>query len=436
MHLPLLALLAGLSVTLQAQQVVLTKTADVRLRAEQFNPNLKALALQDEMAQRDAQSQYSTYLPTVNLQANSDDNYKLPVQLIPLSFFGGPAGMYQEVRFGRPWNSTATFDASQPLLHADKFAQIKAASHSRNQTRYEVQQQKIALFQQIDQLYFQCLALQENLKLQYSLDSTAKALYDNTRMRYEQQLVSRLDLNRVENLMLQNHQQYLSMKASLDVAMKNLGMLLGLKDTETLLIRDSIGNYGKTTENTGLLSDSRMKVLAAQENVLAAQWRLRQQSWSRYPKLSFGTRYTFASQGDTWLGAGSNNFEYGSIGFSLSMPLFKGLSGYQNTRKARLQWKVAQFQEENIRLQSSKELQEWQIRLKEKQETALLAGKRAQMTADNLNMGTKSYTEGVMSLSDLFNLYNEHTQAHSAYVQAVTDAAWYQNVLETEKLKR
>jgi outer membrane protein TolC len=287
--------------------------------------------------------------------------------------------------------------------------------------------------------YLTILVLQESLKLNRELDSTSIALFESTKARFDRQLVSQIDINRAENLMHQTKQQTNQIAANLQLALVNLSVSLGISANQKFDIQDRISNYQSETKQLNLpeinqiQATNRPSVKAAEQNIMASQWKYRQQTYAMLPKLSLNSRYSFSSQGDNWLGNGSNNFDYGTIGVSLSMPIFKGRSNALNSKKALFQLENARFQKEQTLLNASQELQEWQIKLNEKNASKQLASRRDEMARQTLNLSLQSYDQGVITLDALFNIYNEYVVARNSLVQNTADAAMYKVYLDLEK---
>jgi len=423
----------------QAQNIVFKSLQDVQNRAISANISIQQSEINQKLARTDQRISVSTYLPSVNLTANSDYNINLPVQLIPSEFFGGQPGTYQEAQFGRDWNSTATVDFSQPIIHADKYAQIKAAGYSKLESKLNQETLKRQVLQRVSMQYLTILVLQESLKLNRELDSTSIALFESTKARFDRQLVSQIDINRAENLMHQTKQQTNQIAANLQLALVNLSVSLGISANQKFDIQDRISNYQSETKQLNLpeinqiQATNRPAVKAAEQNIMASQWKYRQQTYAMLPKLSLNSRYSFSSQGDNWLGNGSNNFDYGTVGISLSMPIFKGRSSALNSKKALYQLENARFQKEQTLLNASQELQEWQIKLNEKNASKQLASRRDEMARQTLNLSLQSYDQGVITIDALFNIYNEYVVARNSLVQNTADAAMYKVYLDLEK---
>lgn len=428
------AALLCITTSISAQNITIRSLDEVLSRAKSEGILAKQLLIQSESSKYDQRIAASGLMPSLNLAGTSDYNLKLPVQLIPAEIFGGPAGTYNQVRFGQPWNSSATANLEVPIFHADKYAQLKAAQANRQKSEADVQSQLNTYLQNVSQVYLSVLVLRDAFQINQELDSTAALLYQSTKARFEQQLVSQVELNRAENLMLTTFQQSNTIKANLGIAERQLTSLLGLTALNTLVIDDKLSNYEKAiADNVGLNSAERFKVKSAQLAEQAARWNVKQHMFASLPKLSFNSRYTYANQSETLFSGTGTNFDFGTVGLSISVPLFKGLSLHSQRNKAKLQSTIASLQLNQTMIDAERELRDWNERLVEKRESGSYAYRRNEMAATTLNLSIMNYDQGLISLDQLFNIYNEYAAAKNSYLQTRADAVMYEQWLKIEQ---
>ncbi len=424
-----------LSFTAFSQTLKLSSLQEALTLARKQNNSIRSSELQNRIAQTDNSLAQSGLYPSLSLTGNSDYNLKLPVQLIPAEIFGGPAGTYKAVQFGRAWNSSASAVFEMPLLHPDKYAQARAGRLTREQIELEQTAQQRLTLQKVTAAYLNVLVLQQALVLNMELDSSATNLYNATKARFEQQLVSRVDINRSENLKNSNLQQTLSLRSNLQVARQNLCIILGLSPNTDIQIDDQLSKYAELNlaNLPEIKPENRPSYLATMKAEEAARWKMRQNAYAALPKLSINSKYTFANQTNRLFSGAGTNFDYGTVGMSLNVPLFKGRSTALQTRKSRIQLDLARIQKEQQLLSSNSEIMEWQTRLREKEQARSLAASRDANAAQNLDLSFQSYDQGVITLDQLFTIYNEYVQARNSYLQAMSDGALYRTYLELEK---
>jgi outer membrane protein len=416
-------------------QTVQVKSLDEALKlAKSQGLRVKQLEIQQEVARYDQRIASSGLLPTLSASGTSDYNVKLPVQLIPAEIFGGPAGTFNQVRFGQPWNSSATGVLEVPIFHPDKYAQMKVAQANRNKTEADADAQINSYLQSVTQVYLSVLVLRDALSINAELDSTARLLYITTKARHGQQLLGQVDLNRAENLMLSTYQQTNNVKANVSVAERQLAALLGLNPSQTIDITDQLKNYDNSLKSKiELQSQERSSVKSAQLAKNAAGWNLKQQSYASLPKISFNSRYTYANQSQTLFSGSGTNFDYGTVGMSVSLPIFKGFNLTNQRKKAKLQLNIADLQLQQAFIDSDQEIKDWNARLNEKQQSGAFASRRDEMASTTLNLSIMNYNEGVISLDQLFNIYNEYAQAKNSFLQTKADIIMYEQWLKIEQ---
>jgi len=415
-----------------SQKLVFHSVEQVLARAESDNPAIQMARLQQKVAMRDKALGWAAYYPSLGLNLNSDYNLNLPVQLIPAEIFGGPAGTFKQVRFGQNWNQSAAFDFSLPIFHPEKYAAGRSASYAAEQVKFEQQAGVNLTLQKVAAQYFQVLQLEENLALNSMLDSTAEQLYKATLARFNQQLVSRLDLNRAENLMNANKQQSLNTTASLQIARAKLAALLNISELSNMKIDDHLVSYQLSTPENQLKAAERPASRAATEAEIAQRWRAKQHLYTGLPRLSLNSRYTFSSQSNKLSDPSATHFDYGTVGLQLNVPLFKGRTNTLLFKKNQLLSEQALYKKQQTLTESAAELTEWTTRLDEKVQARTLAAHKETLALQNIQLGLDLYNQGVISLDQLFNIYNEYAQAKSSFIQTCTDAAIFQTYFMIE----
>ncbi len=429
----LLLLLFVLPLSIMAQVVTISSLDEALAMAKHQGLKYNQIQMQGQLSNYDSKIATSALMPSLAMSAQSDYNLKLPVQLIPAEIFGGAPGTFNEVRFGQDWNSNAGANFEAPIFHADKFARAKAASKTRDQAIEDAKANTNNYLQLVSRAYLNLLVLREASILNSELDTTATELYNTTKAFYEQQLSSKVELNRAENLMLSTLQQTKNVIANTQVALNQLKALVGLQASTELLINDELNKYVLENAPQEISAENRSKTKSAELAVDAARWNLKQQNWAFLPKVSFNSRYAFANQSNQLFSGQGTNFNYGTVGLSVSMPLFKGFSQYNQQKKAKLQLNIASSQWQQSIIDSQEELSEWRIKFEDKKQSGQLASRRDELAENTLNLSLLSYNEGVISLNELFNIYNEYVQARNNRLQTTADAVLYLEYLKLEQ---
>lgn len=426
-------LLLILPLSFNAQVITIGSLDEALTIAKSQGMKFEQIQMQGQLSSYDSKIAKAALMPSLAVSAQSDYNLKLPVQLIPAEIFGGAPGTFNEVRFGQDWNSNAGANFELPIFHADKFARAKAASKTREQAIEDAKANSNNYLQLVSRAYLNLLVLREASILNSQLDTTATELYNTTKAYYNQQLSSKVELNRAENLMLSTLQQTRNVISNTQIALNQLKTLLGLPANTELVINDELNKYILENAPQEVSAEGRAKTKSAELAVEAARWNLKQQNWAFLPKVSFNSRYTFANQSNELFSGQGTNFNFGTVGLSVTMPLFKGFSQYNQQKKAKLQLNIASSQWQQSLIESQAELSEWRIRFEDKKQSGQLASRRDELAQSTLDLSLLSYNEGVISLNELFNIYNEYVQARNNRLQTIADAVLYREYLNLEQ---
>lgn len=394
---------------------------------------IKQFEMQSLNAHYDYNVSKSALMPSIMLNASSEYNLKLPLQLIPAQIFGGEPGTFNEVRFGQSWNSSLGGSFEMPIIHADKIAGIKASSNLKKQAEQDAITNEKNYLKNAANAYLSYLVLKEAYVLNLELDTTAQDLYAATKARYDQNLASKIELNRAENLLLSTHQQTIDIQSKMRIGENQIKTLAGIALSSDLIVEDQMANYGSLNQENEVSPKERTEVKSAEFASEAAKWNLKQQRWAFLPKLSFNSRYTYANQTDELFSGNGTNFDFGTVGLTLSMPIFKGFSQYNKQKKAKNQFMMSNLKLEQTVLDSENQISEYQIKYQEKVNSALMAEKRAKLSSTSLDLSLLNYDDGVISLDQLFNIYSEYVQAQNNRLQNFADAALYSTWLDLEK---
>ena len=141
-------------------------------------------------AENDAK--YNTYrkneiaaqgLPQINGTADLRDNVLLPTQLLPASFgpaFGINTGQPIPVKFGVPYNLTASASASQLIFSSDYLVGVQAAKELINLSQKNLLRSKVETAQNVSKAYYGVLINKERIKILDLNIDRVKLLKDNT----------------------------------------------------------------------------------------------------------------------------------------------------------------------------------------------------------------------------------------------------------------
>ncbi|TAE48199.1 MAG: TolC family protein [Bacteroidetes bacterium] len=423
----LAALLPGL--TLRGQ-TVLHSPEEAWAQAQTQLSRVKTAAYQSQDLAADAKISQAGYLPTLRLTGKTDYYPSLPVQLIPGEIFGGQPGSFQEVRFGQPWVMNTGLEFQWPVFQMEKWLDIRASQQAAGQglinEDLEAERLKISLIQ----AYYEALFWQDYVPFAEGLGVQAEALYTITQEKFEQGLISRLDLNRSESL-----RQQIAMQIT-EARSRRARTLLRLKETmqmpldAELTLSDSLSGASLLRPvSPGVELDPALRLSLLQTDLAAT--RLQARKWRAAPTLSLSSSYQFQWQTDNLLKSQNYAaFNYGLVSLSLQWTLYQG--GTQRTlqHKAQIQLDQAREQATRTRYELEAQTAQWQSQWQEAADLRPSAAARYDLTARNLALALSRLSEGYSNLDEYFQLYQEHIQAAQASFQNRLNLHVYEQLLQ------
>ena len=380
--------------------------------------------------QKETQIQRGSILPTFKVNATSDYYLNLPVQLIPAEIFGGSPGDFAEVRFGQPWVLGTGMELQWSLFNPEKWKEIKASylaiEQARAQEQLEYEQLKIEVIRH----YFTYLFWNDYLPYLLDLKEQVNLLKDATDQKWEQEILSSLDKNRVEALRQQVLQQVEDAKYQLLKTEQSLKSVFFLAPDDVLIIDGTI-------QEPPLINPVQSSI-ETRPAMLAASWQQRYleekigiRRSALMPTVSFISRYQFQWQTtnlferDRFIG-----FDFGTVGLQMNWSLYQGNVRKRQIEKAQIASEQGRLQVEVLRNDILHALKDWDLKYKEAQTLTQITETRLKLTGDNLKLALSRMEEGVSTIDEYFQVYQEYASAAQSYYQIRLNLHIYHALLQ------
>ncbi len=369
--------------------------------------------------------------PSLRLTGQSDYYPSLPVQLIPGEIFGGPPGSFREVRFGQPWVLGAGLELSVPVLHIEKWLEIRSARQQQVIAQQSVSAEAERIRIQVAQAFRQALFWQAYLQVCTEQETLAASFLQAVDDRAQADLISPLDRNRADRLVQQVHAQRLQTEARLEQSKRDLAYYMGLPGDTELVIGDTLVTADYILRSPPVYTVSRRAQwqLAAEQTRLAI---LQSASASRnyLPVIQLTGRYNFQWQtGDLFDGSQYIDFRYGLIGLSLQWPIYQGGALHARRERSRLAITRAELRQQSIAQDLQKQLDDWQRLWQEAARQIPPARKQYDLARDNIRIAALRYEEGLSPIDEYFQVYQEYVQSAQQYYQQLLNETLYHTLL-------
>lgn len=426
-------LLSGLFLLLQqvgwSQQTQQMGLQECLQYALDHNTNVLNAALDEESGHYQVQEVRSQALPQINASGQFSDNLIRQVIIVPGELTGGQPGTVNKLEVGQKYNMMGQIQATQQLYNQSVFEGLKAAKTSEEYYRLKSNMTKEQILEAVSSAYYQVFITQQQQNFLADNLKQVQKLMDIAQQQYEQGLIKKTDLNRMQVNKTNIETQLSQVSNQYDAQLNNFKNLLGMQ------IEDSLQLTGGDVDVPEHLDPNMVAVSEVPEHrlsykTLQKQSELLEQQRKSivagfYPTLSAFANYSYTGV--------SNKFDYfkssanstttwyptASIGLTLNIPIFDGLNKYSRVQQSRIDIEKLENQKRSTRNALSMEYVNARNsyhtsfkQIKSQEENMQLAKEVYQQTQD-------SYHQGLASLTDLLNAETSMMQAQNQYSSAL-----------------
>lgn len=370
-------------------------------------------------------------LPQINGSVDIKDYLDLPTSLLPLSAFNPTVdpNLYQAVKFGTKYNTTAGLSASQLIFNSDYIFGLKASKAFMNVSKISVTRSKSDLVSQVSKAYYLVLIGRERIKLLDANLVRLKKAFDDTKAINQQGFAELIDVERLEvqyNNLLTEKDKTVKLIELSEVALKfQMGYDLGnpITLTDSLNINSDFQPLGSGRPDVTQRPD--YLLLQAQQTLLDID--VKRLKWGYMPTLAAYGSYQYNTQRNEFsFGVDKNNpvkqwYKIALIGATLNINIFDGLQRHYKIQQA----KVAAIKNQNTikNLLFAGELEATQANITYNNAfTSLSIQKRNMELAQHVyDVAQKKYQGGVGGNIEVVTAETSLKEAQTNYINAVYD---------------
>lgn len=365
------------------------------------------------------------------ITANADYKYftNLPYQLMPLSVFGGPDGMFKEAQFGVPHNINANLQFFMPLYNPSIIGAVQATKIATELTNIKYQKTEEQVIFEISNLYYNGKILQNQLLFIDSNLVNAQKLLSNVQLLNEQLLAKNTDVNKIKLQVLQLSTQRENILSKQVQVISALKFLMGITAERAMQI-DTIIEY-KNVEDIQTSKNLDLQLAQSQHALIATE--LNTLKFSRLPSLAlYGT---YGTTGYGYTGKPKEFLNFYPIGFGgvqLSYPLFNGTVTQRKINQKKIELKNSDLQYSLVTDQNTMQINNAKLQQKVAQKTIETTAEQIQQAQAIYNQIIVQQKQGTASLTDVLLADNALREAQQNYLSAIID--YLKSDLELKKL--
>ncbi|MGR7813969.1 TolC family protein [Lacinutrix undariae] len=425
-YIPLLLL--GLTLTVQAQQVVPIAKSDVLSKVSAENTSIKISEEDFKQARADYRQTNAVFLPNITA------SHTAMATTNPLMAFGSK--LNQEILTQNDFspallndpsqieNYATKFEIQQPLINLDGIYQRKAAKSKMEAMSLKTERTQDYLVFEVDKAYMQLqLAYKAVDVLEKALDAANanKKLADDS---FKQGYLQRADVLNVEVRVTEVQNQLQTAKSNVQNASNYLSFLMNDETYVVYMPSDELA-IGTFTMEDKAVSENRSDIKAMQLASNAYEAMNKADKMAFLPRLNaFGS---YELYDDNIFQGGSNGYLFGA---QLSWDIFQGSKRIGKAQKSKSEFEKSKLEYKQYVSQSNLELNKAKRAFIDADNKLKLTTLALQQSEESLRIRTNRFKEGLEKTSDLLLAETQYAQKQLEYYQTIFEYNYTQAYLQ------
>jgi len=372
---------------------------------------IKQSVLDEDIAKRDIRIALSGWYPQLEADANVQQYLKVPIAYYP--DLNNPPQYTPLIAIHSPatYVSTGIFSANQTLYNNNLFFAARTSRELRNQASEKTEDSKINTYVDVTKAFFDVLLTDEQLNVLNEDIVRLQHNYKDAYNYYKNGLKDKIDYQRTEISLSNSQAQKRSTEEALKAKYSVLKHLMGVVPEKQFTV-----SYDSSKFENEILVDTiknldynnRIEYQLLQTTLKLQNFGISYYKWSFLPTLSAFYDYDPAYSNTQFSDLYKINNPASLFGLKLSLPLFQGMSRFENFSKAKLQYQRLQLGEDYLKSAISTEYSEALAGYKSNLNELRVAKNNIVIAKDIFNTvklqydkGIKAYLEVIVSETDL-----------------------------------
>ncbi len=240
------------------------------------------------------------------------------------------------------WNTfSAGVSASMPIINAQLWESLHISGQDVELAVEKARSSRLEMVSQVKKAFYSCLLAKESYAVYKEVYDNAEANYERTKLKYDAQKASDLDLARSATTLANAVPNVYDAANSVALSLWQLKAVMGVDLDEDIDVAGELYDYASdmsalySEADLSLEGNSSLRQLAIQAEQLAST--VRMQKYATLPSLSLAFAYSYSAM--------ANDFEfkqykwtpYSYVGVSLNVPIFAGGKYHNNIKAAQVQ---------------------------------------------------------------------------------------------------
>ncbi|MCH5327756.1 MAG: TolC family protein [Coprobacter sp.] len=426
---------AGAQTSAPQLTVDLDKAIEIALSE---NPTIKVADM--EITRKDYAKKEAVGNLFPRIGASADYSYALKKQVMYMDFDMSslmPGGEEMEMpgaaqtgsddgmEIGRDNTLTFGFNMQLPIIAPSLWKSIKLSKTDIEQSLEAARSSKLSLVNQVEKAYYGVLMAKDSYAVIRQSYNNAKLNAANYENKYKQGTASEYDVLRSQVQVRNLEPGLLQSENAIALSKMQLKVLLGLDMSVDLEVANTLSDYeadmyAETLNiDTVLTQNTNLRQLDLQTDYLRRVLEVQKMSW--YPTLSATAMYNWLDMFNNGKYGDSHWNPYSTVGLSLSIPIFQGLTRYYKVKQAKVSVAAMSYQRENLLRNLSMQVQASVDNIQKSVKQIASNREGVKQAEKAYGIMQKSFEIGSATFVDLNDADLALTNSRLAYYQAIYD---------------
>ncbi|QSE96959.1 TolC family protein [Fulvivirga lutea] len=391
------------------------------------NQNAKNAEFEKDIADAQVRETVARGLPQVNINSGLNYNYELQKSLLPATIFDPNANEGDEVQFafGQAYDGNIALSARQLLFDGSFFVGLQAAKTYKELSTKDHIKTQIDVIEAVSKAYYNVLVNEERYELLEVNLGRLDTLLTETQAMYESGFAEKIDVSRIKVQHNNLKVQIDNTKQLLDLSRDLLKFQMGMKLTEQITLSDKLEEVEFTViDKTEFDYNNRIEYSQLQTNLALVNLDMKNNRVQYLPALYANFSYGYNTQtgesnelfdGDRWL-------NFGTLGVTLSMPIFDGFLKSNRIQKNRIQAKQIEQSFDMLENSIDLEIRQAKIKLETAIDNMVAQKENTELAEEIYDVAKIKYQEGVGSNIEVTNADADYKEAQTNYYDALYSA--------------
>ncbi len=386
------------------------KENNLQLKISENNSLIADLSIMEAM---------SALLPQLNGQAEAKRNFNdqytyfeaLDYENIdPVT--GEIPQVMQKFKMGFDNEFQAHLLLQQNLFSLKSIYDLKSARQYSDIGKLQNEDQIIKIIAESKKAFLQTVLIKNVYEVSQVSELFAKENYMSAKIKFENNLISELDLLQAKIRWEEELPKLLKAKRNYLILLGNLKVIAGMNPTDSIAINYDLAEYefNNRTINSNDVIGNRVDYQLLDANNQLQQLNIKNKKAEYYPTINLNAGYSYFSSSDKWtIIDNQNKITYTAV--ALTVPIFS--SGYRKAQlnKAKILSNNALLERQEAKLSMTIEIENLEMKLSEEYKTIQVA-KSTRITAKKAyEIAVETAKSGLISQLDLRKISNDYKRA-------------------------